>query len=82
MKQPRRFEKIAKHFWPREMKELVAKYEAEGTLNEEVVRNFDRGGIVLIFVCLLPFLLILCLSNIDFSWFLACSIYSFYSFFG
>jgi len=34
---------IAELFWPKEMKELVKKYRAEGTCNEEAVRYVNKA---------------------------------------
>lgn len=33
---------LAELFWPKEMKELVAKYRSQGTLNEEAVRHNNK----------------------------------------
>lgn len=41
---------LAELFWPKEMKELVAKYRAEGILNEGAVQNEFKTSVI--FVCL------------------------------
>jgi len=44
---------IAELFWPKEMKELVKKYRAEGTCNEEAVRYVNKAIILGIIIALL-----------------------------
>lgn len=49
---------ITELFYPKEMKELIAKYRAEGTLNEEAVKHFNRNSYTCIVVCIVAAILL------------------------
>jgi len=60
---------IAELFWPKEMKELVKKYRAEGTCNEEAVKIYKKQ-IYAIFIFGVVFLLLLTTGGLAVYWYL------------